>query len=150
MGEAEFILDQRLAKDCYTLAELPLSRLLLMDNALIPWLILVPRVDKTELHQLSNDQQQALLDEINLISRFAEESFSPDKLNVAAIGNIVRQMHVHIVARKTGDICWPGVVWGMQQKQAYDQTQLDALSIALRSKLPGKSRFHPLHVKNQP
>jgi diadenosine tetraphosphate (Ap4A) HIT family hydrolase len=147
MGEAEFILDRRLAQDCHILADLPLSRLLLMDNALIPWLILVPRVDKTELHQLTERQQQALLREINLISRFAEETFSPDKLNVAAIGNIVRQMHIHIVARKTDDICWPGVVWGVKQKQAYDQTQLDVLSIALRSHLPDESRFHRPKVK---
>ncbi len=148
MDEADFILDQRLAQDCHILADLSLSRLLLMDNALIPWLILVPRVDKTELHQLSALQQQALLNEINLISRFAEETFTPDKLNVAAIGNIVRQMHIHIVVRTTDDVCWPGVVWGMQQRQAYDQAQLDALSIALRSKLPNESRLHPIKVKN--
>jgi diadenosine tetraphosphate (Ap4A) HIT family hydrolase len=148
MGEREFILDQRLAQDCYILADLSLSRLLLMDNALIPWLILVPRIDKTELHQLSAPEQQALLDEINLISRFAEETFSPDKLNVAAIGNIVKQMHIHIVARKTDDVCWPGVVWGMKQREAYDQTQLDTLSVALRSQLPDESRFHPIKVKN--
>ena len=139
VGEGEFILDQRLAQDCHTLADLPLSRLLLMDNALIPWLILVPRVDKTELHQLTEAQQHALLDEINLISRFAEETFSPDKLNVAAIGNIVRQMHIHIVARKTNDICWPGVVWGIKQRQSYKQSHLDELSIALRYL---KSRRH--------
>jgi diadenosine tetraphosphate (Ap4A) HIT family hydrolase len=119
-----------------------------MDNALIPWLILVPRVNKTELHHLSRQQQQTLLDEINLISCFAEETFTPDKLNVAAIGNIVRQMHIHIVARKADDICWPGVVWGMKQRQAYDQTELDALSTALRSQLPDESKFHPIKVKS--
>jgi diadenosine tetraphosphate (Ap4A) HIT family hydrolase len=147
MDEADFILDQRLAQDCHILADLPLSRLLLMDNALIPWLILVPRVDKTELHQLSAPQQQELLNEINLISCFAEETFSPDKLNVAAIGNIVRQMHIHIVARKVDDICWPGVVWGMKQREAYGQTALDKIAIALKTQLPDASRFHPLKVK---
>ena len=147
MDEGEFILDHRLDHDCHTLVDLPLSRLLLMDNALIPWLILVPRVDKTELHHLTDVQQHSLMDEINLISRFAEETFIPDKLNVAAIGNIVRQMHIHIVARKTDDICWPGVVWGIKQRQAYTQTQLDELSMALRSHLPSDSRFHSMTAK---
>jgi diadenosine tetraphosphate (Ap4A) HIT family hydrolase len=67
---------------------------------------------------------------------------------VAAIGNIVRQMHIHIVARKTDDICWPGVVWGIKQRQAYEQTALDELSIALRSNLPGDIQFHPIKAKN--
>ena len=111
-NQPAFVLDERLSQDCHQLADLSFCRLLLMNNALLPWFILVPKVDKTELHELTEAQQLALMKEIDLISRFAQQHFTPEKLNVAAIGNIVRQMHVHIVARETDDICWPGVVWG--------------------------------------
>lgn len=127
-----FPLDERLARDCHSLAELSLSRLLLMNNALLPWFILVPRVDVVEIHELTAEQQHQLLEEVNLISRFVQQQFRPDKLNVAAIGNIVRQMHIHIVGRKADDICWPGVVWGVEQRLAYDEMTLDTLSQSLR------------------
>jgi diadenosine tetraphosphate (Ap4A) HIT family hydrolase len=137
-----FPLDERLAQDCYLLADLKLCRLLLMNNALLPWFILVPAVEVVELHELSTAQQHQLLEEINLISRFVQQHFTADKLNVAAIGNIVRQMHIHIVARKRNDICWPGVVWGSKQREAYAQAQLDALSRQLEAFLPTDARMH--------
>jgi len=137
-----FTLDDRLSHDCHWLADLSLSRLLLMNNALLPWFILVPKVDVVELHELSTEQQQQLLAEINLISRFLQQTFTPDKLNVAAIGNIVRQLHIHIVGRSTHDICWPGVVWGVEQREAYVQTRLDSLSRQLEGYLPTDTRIH--------
>ncbi|MCU7797954.1 MAG: HIT family protein [Candidatus Thiodiazotropha sp. (ex Myrtea spinifera)] len=136
-----FVLDERLSQDCHSLAELSFSRLLLMNNTLFPWFILVPRVEVTEIHELLPSQQQKLLEEINFLSRFVQQTFSPDKLNVAAIGNIVRQMHVHIVGRREDDICWPGVVWGVKQKTAYNQTQLNEISHALISFLPADTHF---------
>ncbi|MCU7945285.1 MAG: HIT family protein [Candidatus Thiodiazotropha sp. (ex Cardiolucina cf. quadrata)] len=137
-----FSLDNRLTQDCFTLAALELSELLLMDNALLPWFILVPRVEVIELHELSPHQQWILLEEINLISHFTEQTYTTDKLNIGAIGNIVPQMHIHIVGRKTDDICWPGVVWGTQQRQAYDQTQLDEITQLLKAFLPSDTQFH--------
>lgn len=137
-----FPLDERLAHDCHLLADLELSRLLLMNNTLLPWFILVPRVGAVELHELPTAQQQQLLEEINLISRFLQQTFSPDKLNIAAIGNIVRQMHIHLVARRVDDICWPGVVWGVGRRQAYDQPQLDALTQTLSAFLPSQATIH--------
>ena len=142
-----FQLDQRLSSDCHKLASLPLCELLLMNNALIPWFILVPRTQETELHRLPPSQQQPLLEEINLISRFVEQHFNPDKLNVAAIGNIVRQMHIHLVARKESDICWPGVVWGVSQREAYTQSRLDEVALQLHEFLPGETRFHQISAK---
>lgn len=144
---AEFILDPRLAADCHHLASLPLSELLLMNNALLPWFILVPRVQQTELHELPSAQQQALLQEINLLSRFLQQGFTPDKLNTAAIGNIVRQLHIHLVARRRDDICWPGVVWGVSQREPYTQTALDGIVRQLCACLPAETRHHPVSAK---
>ncbi len=144
---SDFTLDQRLARDCHRLAELPLCELLLMNNALLPWFILVPRVAEVELHQLTTAQQHALLGEVNLISRFVQEAFAPDKLNVAAIGNIVRQLHVHVVGRRESDICWPGVVWGVQQREPYTQAALDAMVRNLREFLPAQTVCHQVVSK---
>lgn len=127
MTTADFKLDPKLASDCFTLGELSLSRLLLMNNALLPWFILVPRVTVKEIYQLQEEQQHLLLQEINALSVFAQTIFKADKLNVAAIGNIVSQLHIHIVARKTIDCCWPGVVWGVEQREDYSEAALAAL-----------------------
>ena len=131
-----FSLDPRLAKDCHLLAELELSQLLLMNNALLPWYILVPRVDCDELHQLTTEQQKLLFQEINRISLFIKADHSIDKLNTAAIGNIVRQMHIHIMGRKTSDHWWPGTVWGTTQRRAYNQTELNEIKRKLSLELP--------------
>ena len=142
-----FPLDERLASDCHKLASLSLCELLLMNNALIPWFILVPRREATELHQLPLPEQQTLLEEINLISHFIEQNFHPDKLNVAAIGNIVRQMHIHLVARRESDFCWPGVVWGTDRREAYGQPELDAIALQVRSFLPDGTPLHSVFQK---
>ncbi|MEJ2465689.1 MAG: HIT family protein [Candidatus Thiodiazotropha sp.] len=145
---ADFTLDERLARDGYRLAELPLCELLLMNNALLPWFILVPRVDVVEMHEMPSLQQRALMEEINLVSRFIQQTFAPDKLNTAAIGNIVRQLHIHIVARKQDDICWPGVVWGVEQRTDYEQSTLNAIIRQLRAFLPTETLYYPVTVKS--
>lgn len=139
-----FKLDPRLAEDCYLLAELQLSQLLLMNNALLPWYILVPRVSCTELHQLSAEQQAMLFQEIKLLSGFIENRYPTDKLNIAAIGNIVQQLHIHIIGRRQSDPWWPGVVWGTTQREAYDQLQLNEVTQALSDALPSE-----IEVKQQ-
>ncbi|MCG8066650.1 MAG: HIT family protein [Candidatus Thiodiazotropha taylori] len=131
-----FSLDPRLAADCYLLAEMELSQLLLMNNALLPWYILVPRVDCDELHQLAPEQQKRLFEEINQISQFIKTDQSIEKLNTAAIGNIVRQMHIHILGRNSSDPWWPGTVWGTTQRRAYKQTELDEIKRKLSMQLP--------------
>jgi len=114
-----FNLDPRLAADTHRLGQLALSEVLLMDNALLPWFILVPHVSETELFQLDETRRQQLFDETTALSSFVAEGFPVDKLNVAAIGNVVAQLHVHVVGRRQDDFAWPGVVWGRPEREAY-------------------------------
>jgi len=115
----DFLLDPQLARDCYVLGDLGSSRLLLLDNALVPWFIVVPRVAVSELCDLEAAQQAEVLAQVNAVSRFVQGAFPVDKLNVAAIGNIVRQLHIHVVGRRRDDFCWPGVVWGAPGRETY-------------------------------
>jgi len=115
-----FELDPRLANDCYKLAESEHSIWLLLNNRFFPWFIIVPKTSCTEFYQLTQEQQAQLQSEINLLSEFVDSNYKCDKLNVAIIGNIVKQMHTHIIARTEQDPCWPGVVWGTNHKQAYE------------------------------
>lgn len=128
-----FKLNKQLEHDCHVLGQLSSCHLLLLDNALVPWFILVPETDITEFHELDTKQQQALLADINAISRFIKSEFSVSKLNTATIGNIVQQLHIHVIGRHEEDYCWPGVVWGRTEKQAYSTHQLDSISQALQT-----------------
>ena len=131
----EFKLDSRLANDCFELGHFKFSRLLLLNNALVPWFILVPETTATEIYDLPHPHQLELLDEINIISRYLKQNFTVDKLNVAAIGNIVKQLHIHIVARQIDDFCWPAVVWGAEGSQAYTENQVELIKQQLRDHL---------------
>ncbi|MBV1914165.1 MAG: HIT family protein [Pseudomonadales bacterium] len=123
----EFKLDPQLEKDCVVLGKLQTSQLLLMNNSLVPWFILVPEVEATEIYQLDIELQKTLLDEVNQMSKFVSDEYGTDKLNVAAIGNIVSQLHVHIVGRKKDDFCWPNVIWGTSQKKPYTDQELSGI-----------------------
>lgn len=114
-----FNLHPQLVKDCHILGKLELCHILLLNNTLAPWFILVPETSITEFHKLEPTTQQQLLKEINLVSTFIENNFEITKLNTATIGNIVRQMHIHIIGRHEKDYCWPGVVWGRPEKESY-------------------------------
>ncbi|MDD2321797.1 MAG: HIT family protein [Geobacteraceae bacterium] len=132
----DFTLDPRLAQDCVVLGKMRLSLLLLMKNSLVPWFILVPQRTATELFQLDRQDQAALLEEINLLSRFVKEHFAVEKLNVAAIGNIVQQLHIHVVGRNSNDFCWPNVVWGTKEQRPYTDQEVKAITAALGKKMP--------------
>lgn len=112
-------LDDRLEADCKLIYDLEQSILLLMNNALVNWFILVPRTEEIELTNLPVDQQTAILKEINFVSHFIQQTFSPDKLNIATLGNVVSQLHIHVIGRKFSDPYWPAPVWGQTQTQAY-------------------------------
>ena len=129
----EFKLDQRLRNDCFILSESEQCVVLLMNNSLVPWFILVPKTDKTELYQLDQAMQSKILDMTNQLSKFISEEFKPDKLNVATIGNIVNQMHIHIIGRYKSDAYWPGVVWGGSEKTAYQPSEAERIKIQLKS-----------------
>lgn len=118
-------LHPQLAEDTHPVAHWTLSELRLMDDANHPWLILVPRVeDAVELIDLTDIQQAELTREIAMASRALQVAFKPHKLNVAALGNLVPQLHVHVIARFEDDIAWPRPVWGMASAQPYSPEAL--------------------------
>ena len=127
-----FSLDPRLAADTYHLGNLPLCRVLLMNDARYPWVILVPRKpDLREFIDLDAATRHILMDEIALVSRAVQASVRPTKLNVAALGNVVAQLHIHIVARFEGDEAWPGPVWGKGERRPYDADAAQKLNLDL-------------------
>lgn len=114
-----------LADDSHPLLSLPLCEARLMDDANYPWLVLVPRVaDARELIDLDADGQQQLMREISRVSRALKQLFRPHKLNVAALGNAVPQLHVHVIARQLDDPAWPMPVWGRIQARRYEPEAL--------------------------
>ena len=116
-----FELDKRLAADSFVIADLDLCRLLLMNDSRYPWLVLVPRLHGlVELTDLDRARQHQLLDEIHRADTALRQLGSFDKLNVAALGNVVSQLHVHVIARRIGDDAWPAPVWGRDIAQPYD------------------------------
>ncbi len=115
-----FKLDPRLNADTVLLAAWELSDVLLMDDARYPWIILVPRqAGMRELTDLDSKSQHALLGEINRAARALQQLLRPDKINIAALGNIVSQLHVHVVARFANDAAWPQPVWGHGARTPY-------------------------------
>ncbi|HEU0070413.1 MAG TPA: HIT family protein [Alphaproteobacteria bacterium] len=116
----DFVLHPRLAADTLPVIDLPLCRLLLMNDSRFPWLILVPRLaGAREVVDLSPANRLMLAEETDLAAALLRDRVPTDKLNIAAIGNIVEQLHVHIVARRKDDAAWPGVVWGHGSAQPY-------------------------------
>lgn len=131
--QTEVTLDPTLARDCHLLGELQGSLLLLMDNALLPWFIVVPRTQEVELCDLDPAVADPLQGAVRDLAAWVREHWQVDKLNIAAIGNVVRQLHVHVVGRRQGDYCWPGVVWGRPEKQAYSREQVAQIQEAVRA-----------------
>ncbi len=120
-----FELHPQLAADTHPLATLGLCDLRLMDDANYPWLILVPRLaGASELIDLDPHQRQALTEEIDRTGRTLRDAFRPDKLNIAALGNLVPQLHVHVIARFHDDPAWPAPVWGRVDARPYSPEQL--------------------------
>jgi diadenosine tetraphosphate (Ap4A) HIT family hydrolase len=109
-----FTVDPRLDADCATIGDLPFSRVLLMDDARFPWLVVVPRIcGARELIDLDASDRNALFADVDRVARALEARVGPDKLNVAALGNVVAQLHVHVIARFRSDAAWPRPVWGV-------------------------------------
>lgn len=119
-----FVLHPRLAGDTFEIGRLDLSRVLLMNDARYPWLILVPeRGGLVELIDLNASEHHKMADEIRTVSIAMRELFRPDKLNVAALGNMVPQLHVHVIARFRSDDAWPRPVWGGLPAPPYEAAQ---------------------------
>lgn len=134
--KVEFSLHSQLAKDCFELAELPLCKLLLCNDSAYPWFILVPKVnDITDIYQLDWQQQQQLLNESSLLSELLMQVFFGDKMNVAALGNVVEQLHVHHIVRYKKDASWPKPIWGQQPLTPYTDEELAELKAKLLPQL---------------
>jgi diadenosine tetraphosphate (Ap4A) HIT family hydrolase len=131
-----FALDDRLARDALIVGDLTLCRVLLMNDARWPWLILVPRREGlVELADLDPPDQAQLMDEAGRAARFLKSQARADKMNVGALGNIVRQLHLHVVARVIGDPAWPGPVWGYGTAIPYDDKAARSLIAAAQQNL---------------
>jgi diadenosine tetraphosphate (Ap4A) HIT family hydrolase len=131
-----FALDPRLAGESHVIGELSLSRLLLMDDARYPWLILVPRIaGARELFDLDGRDRAALLAELDAVGRALETLLHPDKFNIAALGNVVSQLHVHVIARYSADAAWPKPVWAHGERVPYEAAALARRMAELRDAL---------------
>jgi diadenosine tetraphosphate (Ap4A) HIT family hydrolase len=131
-----FELHRRLEDDTAFVADWSLSRVLLMNDARFPWLILVPRRENLhEIHDLSPEDGAILAQEMARASRQLKTLTKAAKINVGALGNLVPQLHIHIIARALGDAAWPGPVWGYGAAVPYAAASRDAFLNRLRSKL---------------
>jgi diadenosine tetraphosphate (Ap4A) HIT family hydrolase len=134
MIESSFILDKKLADDTLLISDLKLCRLLLMNNKNYPWLILVPRKNNLkELIDLHFTEQVLLLEEINLVSKILQKIFNPDKLNIATLGNVVQQLHMHVIARFKNDISFPRPVWVSTESVSYSAGEAENLIKQIKS-----------------
>lgn len=133
-----FVLNERLENDTVFIGRLRLSAVLLMKDRSFPWVILVPeRKDIGEIHELAKEDRLTLVEEMACVSRMLEDIYRPDKINIGALGNLVPQLHIHIIARFRKDRAWPGPVWGNASPEPYSGTELTEAVTRLRSSLEG-------------
>ncbi len=122
-----FSLHEQLAADTFYLGDLPLCRVLLMTDARFPWLVLVPRIEAVrEIHELAETDRFRLVEEITLSARQLQRHAMADKMNIAALGNQVPQLHIHVIARFHADSAWPNPVWGRGPAEPYPAGRADA------------------------
>lgn len=127
-----FELDARLQQDTLIVGDFGLCRLLLMNDARYPWFIMVPRrPDVTEVFHLSTEEQAGLWQEVSRLAEKLKDTFAADKMNLAALGNMVSQLHVHVIVRRHEDVVWPAPVWGQGAAVPYTPEQVQGI----RSKL---------------
>ncbi len=137
-----FALDQRLQQDTVVIGDFPLSRLLLSNDSNYPWFILVPRIDGiSEVFQLDVADQQQLWQETTALAQVLNEGLAADKMNIGALGNVVSQLHVHVIVRKRDDAAWPAPVWGKHPAKPYSEAQVEAIRTRLRELLPADFIF---------
>jgi diadenosine tetraphosphate (Ap4A) HIT family hydrolase len=136
MPESAWSLHPQLKQDTIDIGDLPLSKVLVIKDANYPWLMLVPRrPEKVEIIDLDEVEQAQLMAEVSRAARALKEITKCDKLNIAALGNMVPQLHVHVIARRTGDAAWPRPVWGVVPPLAHDAAEVQHFISALRRKI---------------
>lgn len=127
------MLHPQLAADCHELLQLPQCLVLLNRNAIVPWFILVPQSDLNDLLELPVGQREAVLDEAAAVARFVQQHWKLQKINFAQLGNVVPQMHLHVIGRSSGDNCWPKPVWGnLSATGTYSEVELGLITEQLR------------------
>jgi diadenosine tetraphosphate (Ap4A) HIT family hydrolase len=136
MMNSVFQLHERLQQDCIAIGRFNLCQLLMMNDSQYPWFILVPeRADIKEIYQLNNADRQFLNQESCLLAENMAELFNADKMNIAAIGNLVPQLHIHHIVRYQTDKAWPGPVWGKFVAQPYTDEQISELTAKVKAQL---------------
>lgn len=129
-----FALDSKLAADTFLISDLKSSRLLLMNDSNYLWLILVPRKENlVELTDLNFDEQIEVLREINLVAEILQKEFVAEKLNIAALGNVVKQLHIHVIARQRNDVTFPKPVWGNAPAKPYEKDEAAKIIAKIKS-----------------
>jgi diadenosine tetraphosphate (Ap4A) HIT family hydrolase len=137
-----FVLDSRLEQDTFTVGDFPLCRLLLSNDSNYPWFILVPRrTDIAEVFELTEADQLQLWKETCALSSLLSGEFKADKLNIAALGNVVSQLHMHVIVRYRADAAWPAPVWGKHAAKPYTSEQIAALYQRLNDVMPDNFKF---------
>ena len=136
---SNFQLDKRLAESSSIINDLGDVEVRLSNNALVPWVLLVPKVGVIEWFELNERMQIRLNKLINKLSVFLRHELKVDKVNIATIGNVVSQMHIHVIGRKKNDFCWPDVVWGEMAYEEYDALKKENLLFKIRSCLLEKN-----------
>ncbi|NBG93561.1 HIT family protein [Pseudomonas sp. 9.1(2019)] len=137
-----FVLDTRLHEDTWLIGDFPLCRLLLSNDSNYPWFILVPRREGiSELFQLDEHDQQLMWAETTALARTLKDAFGADKMNVATLGNVVSQLHMHVIVRYQADVAWPGPVWGKHPAKPYTQAEVGAIQDKLKSALGAEFTF---------
>lgn len=135
-SESAWSLHPQLARDAIAIGDLPLSRVLIIKDANYPWLLLVPRREGiVEIIDLDEVARAQLMTEISRTAEALKAVTACDKLNIAALGNVVPQLHVHVIARRQGDAAWPRPVWGVASAVPHDRHDLEAFIAALRGRL---------------
>ncbi len=138
----QFQLHPQLKKDSLKIGQFNLSQLLLINDSQYPWFVLVPeRIDMTEIYQLSEADQLLLQQESGFLARTLADCFEADKMNIAAIGNLVPQLHIHHIVRYKNDIAWPAPVWGKYDAVPYTEQQVETLKNKITPILGDKLGF---------
>jgi len=129
---SRFRVHPQLLQDCHQLGRMAACHALLHRNAVLPWFILIPETDEIDLLDLDPALRNRVMDEATAISRFVKDELQCPKVNVAAIGNLVPQLHLHVIGRHPGDACWPLPVWGhLQESDTYSEPRLEEIGSLL-------------------
>jgi diadenosine tetraphosphate (Ap4A) HIT family hydrolase len=138
-----FTVDERLQKDTVGVASLSLCRVLLMNDSSFPWLVLVPaREGMREIYELGIRDRSVLIEEVAAASEIIRDLFAPDKINIGALGNLVPQLHIHIIGRLRTDPAWPGPVWGAGTARPYSEEELNAVAGRIKEAFHKKDTLH--------